>query len=313
VSGAKSSTAIATIAIARGYCGRFAPSPTGPLHFGSLIAALASFLDARANGGRWLVRIEDLDPPREVPGAADDILRTLEAYELHWDGSVLKQSERSDSYDAALEQLRAAGLAYPCSCSRTEVESAVYPGTCRNGPKHSEPPHAIRFRAASEPVVFEDAIQGVVSLSVADDCGDFVVRRKDGLYAYQLAVTVDDAAQGITHVVRGADLLTSTPRQILLQGALGLEAHTYAHVPLAVDRFGRKLSKSSTAPALSLQGSSFGAGITGTLWQALAFLGQAPPPAMRSGSISELKEWAVRHWQRTAVDGIRTQTVATAN
>jgi glutamyl-Q tRNA(Asp) synthetase len=295
------------------YRGRFAPSPTGPLHFGSLVAALASFLDARANGGRWLVRIEDLDPPREIPGAADDILRTLEAYELHWDGSVVKQSERSDLYEVALTRLRAAGLVYDCSCSRTEIESTIYPGTCRNGPKHPEPPHAIRFRASREPVVFEDALQGRVSMSVADDCGDFVVKRKDGLYAYQLAVTVDDAAQGITHVVRGADLLTSTPRQILLQDALSLEAHTYAHVPLAVDRFGRKLSKSSLAPAVGSQGSSSAAEITGTLWQALAFLGQAPPPAMRSGSISELNEWAVRHWQRTAVNGVRTQTVATVD
>jgi glutamyl-Q tRNA(Asp) synthetase len=301
------------------YVGRFAPSPTGPLHFGSLVAAVASFLDARSHAGKWYVRIEDLDPPREIPGAADSILRTLEHYALTWDGPVIRQSERSDAYAAAIDQLCRSGFLYECVCSRTDIEAALdrgppgqrvptdelrYPGTCRSRPSASARPHAVRFRVGDETVFFEDGIQGQISTSVAEDCGDFVVKRKDGLYAYQLAVTVDDLAQGITHVVRGVDLLTSTPRQILLQRALlhptppqpilGFsDTIAYAHMPLAVDTFGRKLSKSSAAPPFD---ADHRGDPTRTLWQVIAFLGQDPPVELQHAALADLLAWAIARW-----------------
>lgn len=239
------------------YRGRFAPSPTGALHFGSLIAAVASFADARAHRGEWLVRMEDLDRPREVPGAADDILRTLHAFGLHWDGSPVYQSRRTDAYAAALARLTALGLTYPCACSRTEIaqgggegiEGPIYPGTCRNGLPAGRSARSIRLRTPPAEVSFRDRIQGDQAQDVAAQVGDFVLRRADGIHAYQLAVVVDDAWQGIDQVVRGADLLASTPRQILLQRALGLPQPAYAHIPVAVDSAGLKLSKTlASAP-----------------------------------------------------------------
>jgi glutamyl-Q tRNA(Asp) synthetase len=227
--------------------GRFAPSPTGPLHFGSLVAALGSWLLARNAGGEWLVRVEDIDPPREVPGAADDQLRTLTAFGLQSDAPVVRQAERGALYQSALDQLLAQGDAFVCHCSRSTlathggIHRACEPGACRWDP-------AVRLRVPDGAVVrFVDAIQGVVVQDVAREVGDVVLRRADGLWAYQLAVVVDDAAQGITDVVRGADLLDSTPRQILLQRALGLPTPRYAHLPLVVDGEGRKLSKSLAA------------------------------------------------------------------
>ncbi|MHB8424751.1 MAG: tRNA glutamyl-Q(34) synthetase GluQRS [Gammaproteobacteria bacterium] len=213
------------------YKGRFAPSPTGPLHFGSLVTAVGSFLDARAHGGQWLLRMEDLDPLRESPGAADTILRSLDAFGLHWDGALLYQHSRLDAYQAAVERLRAAGLTFPCACSRTEiadsslwgVEGPVYPGTCRHGLPPGKPARAIRLRVADGEILsFDDALQSQVRQHLAKEVGDFVIRRADGRFAYQLAVVLDDALQGITHVVRGADLLLSTPRQLYLQGLLHL-------------------------------------------------------------------------------------------
>lgn len=232
--------------------GRFAPSPTGPLHLGSLVAAAGSWLHARAADGRWLVRIEDLDTPRVVAGSADEILSTLIRYGLTWDGDVVHQSQRTALYEHALDQLRAQHRVFDCACSRADLQRAasaplgqepVYPGTCRNGLLPGKPPRAIRFRATSEVITFTDAIAGTIE----DTADDFVVRRADGLFAYQLAVVVDDAEQGVTQVVRGADLLASTARQIALQRALGYPTPSYAHLPLVTNPDGTKLSKRDAA------------------------------------------------------------------
>lgn len=292
--------------------GRFAPSPTGALHFGSLVAALASWLDARAHGARWLVRIEDLDPPREQPGAADRILRQLEAFGLTWDGAVLYQSTRSDQYRDALTRLTAAGLAYPCGCTRREIAdsalgtapdgAAIYPGTCRAGLAADRPARSLRLRTNDAPLHFEDRVQGPLEQSVGRAVGDFVLRRADGFAAYQLAVVVDDAAQGVTDVVRGADLLESTARQILLQRALGLPAPRYAHVPAIVDAAGAKLSKQ--AGALAFDESSAPRHRAAVLGRALACLGHPPPPL----DATELLAWARAHWDIGRVPRRRTLT-----
>jgi glutamyl-Q tRNA(Asp) synthetase len=232
--------------------GRFAPSPTGPLHLGSLVAAVGSWLFARRGGGSWLVRIEDLDTPRVIAGSADEILHALERYGLTWDGEVVYQSQRTVLYDAALASLREKGLVFDCGCSRADLQRAasaplgrepVYPGTCRNGLPPGRVARAIRFRAPDEVIAFDDLIVGHVDENVAIDTGDFVIRRADGVYAYQLAVVVDDAAQGVTQVVRGADLLPSTARQSALQRALGLPTPSYAHLPLVTNADGSKLGK----------------------------------------------------------------------
>jgi glutamyl-Q tRNA(Asp) synthetase len=253
------------------YTGRFAPSPTGPLHLGSLIAAAASWLDARAAGGRWLVRIEDLDRPRCVPDAADAILRALDRLGLHWDGEVLYQSRRLEQYRAALERL--APHTYWCGCTRREIADSslglaadgahIYPGTCRAGTARKR---ALRLRTTMEPIAFVDRVQGRREQLLERDIGDFVLYRADGLFAYQLAVVVDDAVQGITDVVRGADLLDSTPRQIYLQRLLGLPTPRYLHVPVALDAVGEKLSKQMGAAPIEAD--------AGALARALGFLGQ---------------------------------------
>ena len=275
--------------------GRFAPSPTGPLHFGSLVAAIASWLDARAAGGEWLVRIEDVDAPRTVPGAADQILRTLEAFALHWDGEVAWQSRRGDAYEEALARLRAGGFAYRCKCSRKEIadsglrgiEGAVYPGTCRTLAVGDDVAGAERFRVPAGTVEIEDRVQGRIAQDVARQVGDFVLKRRDGLHAYQLAVVVDDAAQGITDVVRGADLLQSTPRQVLLQRSLGFATPRYLHFPVAADAAGEKLSKQTLARPVA-------AGEAPELVAAaLAFLGQPP---VTSRIASEMLAEARAQW-----------------
>ena len=277
------------------YHGRFAPSPTGPLHFGSLVAAVASWLDARAAGGRWSVRIEDVDAPRTVPGAADAILRALEACGLAWDGPVVRQGDRTALYARALARLRERGLAYRCRCSRREIadsalpgiEGAVYPGTCRGLDIPAEEGAAERFRVDPGIVSFEDRVQGRIAQDVAREVGDFIVRRRDGLFAYQLAVVVDDADQGVTDVVRGADLLASTPRQILLQRALALPTPRYLHFPVAVDPRGEKLSKRHAAAPLEA------ANAPEAIARALAFLGQPEAPA---GPVHEMLAAAVAAW-----------------
>ncbi|MBE7544713.1 MAG: tRNA glutamyl-Q(34) synthetase GluQRS [Solibacteraceae bacterium] len=270
-----------------GYRGRFAPSPTGPLHFGSLVAAAASWLDARAAGGEWLLRMEDLDTPRCVPGAADDILRTLEACGLTWDGAVEWQSGRLEAYRAALERLVKEGCAYPCGCTRKEVmegtEEGRYPGTCRGGLRAGRVARAWRLRVRSGVVSFEDRVQGRQEQEVERACGDFVLLRADGIFAYQLAVVVDDARQGVTDVVRGADLLSSTPRQMVLQEALGVETPRYLHVPVAANGAGEKLSKQTRARAARV----------GDLRAVLRFLGLEAPD-LEGG---ELLAWAVGAWE----------------
>lgn len=286
---------------ARRYRGRFAPSPTGSLHFGSLIAAVASYLAARSADGEWLVRIEDIDRPREVPGSADEIVATLAAFGFEWTGSIVRQSAREPLYRAALERLATAGHAYLCSCSRKAVAAATrptalntddlhYPGWCRNGPLDPSPDCAVRFVVPNGSVAFDDEIQGAFRIDVAADCGDFVLKRRDGLYAYQLAVTVDDAEQDVTHIVRGADLLASTPRQILLQRALGLRTPEYAHVPLATAANGVKLSKSAGAGAIDRSRPA------AELWQALGFLQQSPPLELQTADLRTLWDWAIHHW-----------------
>lgn len=269
------------------YRGRFAPSPTGGLHFGSLVAAVGSWLDARAAGGEWLVRMEDIDEPRTVAGAADRILRTLEAYGLHWDGPVVYQTERHELYRAALERL--GSRVFPCGCTRKEIGDR-YPGTCRDGLPEGRTGRALRLRVEAEPVGFVDRLQGPYAESLAETCGDFVLRRADGLYSYQLAVVVDDAEQGVTDVVRGADLLDSTPRQIWLQRALGLPEPRYLHLPVALGADGAKLSKQTLAPELDEAGSGE------LLWRALTFLGQGPPEPLRGAGPGEVLTWGVANW-----------------
>ncbi len=268
------------------YCGRFAPSPTGPLHFGSLVAAVASWLDARAHGGRWLVRIEDVDEPRCRPEWADDILRTLERLGLVWDAPVVRQRDRKDLYREALARLRQTGHAYPCGCTRREA-AGRYPGLCRNGLPPGRQARSWRFRVPSGRIGFEDRWHGWFEQDVEADAGDFILLRADGFFAYQLAVVVDDAAQAVTHVVRGADLLDSTPRQILLQRALGLPQPAYLHHPVVTDPAGRKLSKQNHAPALDPVRDQE------NLRAALQFLGLCPPGELGT---AELLAWGRQHW-----------------
>jgi len=280
------------------YRGRFAPSPTGPLHFGSLVAAAGSYLDARSRSGEWLVRIDDLDSPRVMPGAADDILQTLEACGMEWDEPVAFQSARREAYRQALDRLLERGLAYLCSCSRREIadsalpglEGYVYPGTCRSGLAEGRPARAWRVRTEGVTIGFDDDVQGRVEQDLERDCGDFVLHRADGVYAYQLAAAVDDAAQNITHVVRGADLLVSTPRQIHLQRLLGLPTPRYAHLPVAVNAQGEKLSKQTYAAPID-RGNPLAA-----LSAVLKFLRLGPPPGAISEGTGGLWGWAISNW-----------------
>lgn len=288
------------------YCGRFAPSPTGPLHFGSLVAAVGSCLDARSHGGIWRLRMEDVDRPRCQPGAAEDMLHTLAAFGFAWDGPVQYQSRSADRYRQALETLRRDGRIFPCACSRRELADSrlvqqasdgaqIYPGTCRAGLPPGKAARSWRLRVADEVIAFEDAVQGRVVQNLAREVGDFVLLRADGCFAYQLAVVVDDADQGITQVVRGADLLDSTPRQILLQRLLGLPTPLYAHLPVAVNAAGEKLSKQTRAAALDI------ARPQAALWNVLAFLGQMPPTELQPAGLAELWRWAIAHWNLAQV------------
>ncbi len=286
------------------YCGRFAPSPTGPLHLGSLVAAVGSYLQAKSRQGQWLVRIEDLDPPREIPGAADAILRTLERYGLYWDKTVTYQSQRHNAYAAALDELTRQGVLYPCDCSRKEVAATgragpygmIYSGRCRAHHKAGTTSRsALRVRVHDQPIVFEDALRGRVSQQLAQEVGDFVVRRADGLFAYQLAVVVDDAAQGITEVVRGSDLLDNTPRQIHLQQLLKYPTPRYCHLPLVLNTKGEKLSKQSGAKSIENHPPQT------LILEILNLLNQTPPTALKEASLDELWQWAIRRWQLASV------------
>lgn len=283
--------------------GRFAPSPTGPLHFGSLVAAVGSWLDARANGARWAVRMDDVDQHRTAPGAADTILRTLEAFGLYWDGEVVYQSQRDEAYAAALERLRQQDLAFPCACTRREVQAGglagplgfIYPGTCRDGLPPEREARSWRLRASSGTIRFDDRARGRQVIHLADEVGDFIIRRGDGLFAYHLAMVVDDAELGVTDVVRGGDLLPCTAPQIALQQALDLPTPRYMHLPVAVNEQGRKLSKQTKAPAVD------GEQPAPVLYQALAFLGQQPPEWVAHATADESLAWAVEHWRPGAL------------
>lgn len=290
------------------YCGRFAPSPTGPLHFGSLVTALGSFLDARHHQGNWLVRIENTDRIREVPGAAARILETLEQLGLAWDGEPLVQSTRGTAYDATLEGLRARGWVFPCSCTRAQIqrtgragpEGPIYPGTCRLAPITSHPERTLRLRYQGPIIHHHDRVLGPQSQD-PEQFGDFVLRRADGCFAYQLAVVVDDIAQGINQVVRGADLASSTARQIYLYRLLGEASPAYAHLPLVRDATGKKLSKQDAARPVDLHQP------LETLTRALIFLGQTVPDQTWR-SPQQLLDWAVEHWNIATVprDSIST-------
>jgi glutamyl-Q tRNA(Asp) synthetase len=287
------------------YRGRFAPSPTGPLHFGSLVAAVGSFLEARVHAGTWQLRMEDVDLPRCSPAAAAEILRTLEACGFAWDGEVVWQSRRGDAYAAALERLKAAGRVFPCACTRAELAdsaiapdgAAIYPGTCRDGLAAGRAARSWRLRVGDARVGFDDAVQGAIASDLASEAGDFILRRADGLFAYQLAVVVDDAAGGISHVVRGADLLASTARQIFLQQCLGLPTPAYAHLPVAVNAAGEKLSKQTRAAPVDR------ARPVPALFAALKFLGQEPPAELAGATLDDFWTWANAHWQLGRVPG----------
>ena len=283
------------------YCGRFAPSPSGPLHFGSMIAAIASYCDARANDGSWHVRIDDIDEPRVVAGAADDILRTLTAFGLAWDREPVFQSRNSDSYHAAVHLLRSRAQVFACSCSRKDINEAadtgmehpLYPGTCRNGLRAGQRARSLRLLVDDDARAgFIDLLQGSVSQRLASEVGDFVIYRSGSIFSYHLACAVDDAHHGITHIVRGADLIESTPRQIHLQGLLGLPTPAYLHLPVATNDQGQKMSKQYGATGVdhSRPGEIIHA--------ALEFLGQRPPSDLARAPARTAIEWAVHSWRR---------------
>ena len=283
------------------YTGRFAPSPTGKPHLGTLIAAVASYLQARTRQGTWLLRIEDVDTTRRVPGADDAILRTLDRFGFEWDAEVVWQSKRTALYQLALAQLDAAGRVFPCTCSRkllaqtTADHSGIYPGSCRAQKLPFPHAHAVRIRVPDILISFNDAVMGEYQQALATECGDFVIKRRDGLFAYQLAVVVDDALQGVTEVVRGADLLDSTPRQIFLQRCLHYSQPDYLHVPLMLDLAGRKLSKSEGAAELNPDRPAK------SMHAALQHLGQQPPTDLGRAGLVDLWQWALENWDGSKI------------
>lgn len=282
------------------YIGRFAPSPTGPLHFGSLLAAVASYCDAQFNQGKWLLRIEDIDRPREMAGASDTILRQLDAFGFEWEGEIARQSQRNNYYEEALTILQNKQLIYPCTCTRKEIADSsnligidgfIYPKTCLNQAIKENSAFALRILVEDAEITFQDFIQGQIRQNLQTEVGDFILKRADGLFTYQLAVVVDDAAQGVTNLVRGADLLNSTPRQIYLQKLLNLPTPHYAHIPIARNAAGEKLSKQTLANSIDVKKANL------QIWQALKFLGQQPPIELEFASLQELWYWAITHWQ----------------
>jgi glutamyl-Q tRNA(Asp) synthetase len=290
------------------YRGRFAPSPTGPLHFGSLVAAVGSYLEARTRNGEWFVRVEDVDAPRCKIEHESAILKTLVCYGFRIDGEIVRQRDRTAAYQAALNRLHYDNHIFGCACTRKEIGDSnlgsdgapIYPGTCRNGLPAGKEARAWRLRADAAKIKFTDAVQGEIAQDLATEVGDFVLLRADGLFAYQLAAVLDDADQDITHVVRGADLLDSTPRQIWLQQCLGVPTPQYAHLPVAVNAGGEKLSKQTLAAPLDDNDP------VPALWRALEFLGQQPPRELFGSGQAELWQWALRHWSLARVPRQRT-------
>lgn len=285
------------------YIGRFAPSPTGPLHFGSLLAAMASYLDARSHQGKWLLRIEDLDKFRERAGAADSIIRTLSAYGFEWDGDIIYQTARLPAYRAAMQQLSQQQLSYPCTCTRKQLIAEVtpgpygriYPGHCRDKTAIPNSRHAIRLKVSDRNISFIDRTQGSYTQNLAEQLGDFIILRSDSVFAYQLAVVVDDEWQKISHIVRGADLLDNTPRQLYLQQVLGCQQPEYLHIPMANNAQGQKLSKQTHAAALEK------ADALGNLCAALGFLGHNVPKSTEFTSPQEFWKWAITNWNPASV------------
>ncbi|MEY3107373.1 MAG: hypothetical protein RIT35_1551 [Pseudomonadota bacterium] len=280
------------------YIGRFAPSPSGPLHFGSLYTALASFLQARSKQGLWLLRIDDLDIPRNIKGAADSILKTLDIFGLHWDQSVFYQSQLVDIYQEVLDELFKENLIYPCTCSR-KILTDIYSGRCRE--KHGEPqnPYAYRLKTDSRVISFNDELQGLISYNLATH-GDFILKRKDHIIAYQFAVVIDDNRQQINHVVRGYDLLEATPRQIYLQQILGFDTPRYMHVPVIIDEQGYKLSKQTLATAVDLKNPSK------IIYEVLTLLKQNPPTELQQAPVTEMLNWGIKHWDPILLKSCRS-------
>ncbi|MDT8282853.1 MAG: tRNA glutamyl-Q(34) synthetase GluQRS [Gammaproteobacteria bacterium] len=284
------------------YTGRFAPSPTGPVHFGTLVAAVGSYLQAKINNGKWLLRMEDVDTTRKVEGADTDILHTLEAFGFEWHGEIIYQSKQTEYYQQVLDTLISQSLVFPCTCSRkqlAETNSKIYPGTCRRRHLPEKKQHALRILAQDINIGFVDKVMGKQSQNIKTQCGDFVIQRRDGLFAYQLAVVADDALQSITEVVRGADLLDSTARQIYLQQCLHYPSPDYCHLPLVVDANGAKISKSAGAARVTIKNRQE------LLVAALAFLGQQPPTEINNSDITDIWRWAIAHWR---VDRVPHQT-----
>lgn len=289
------------------YRGRFAPSPSGPLHKGSLVAAIASYLEAKTHNGKWLVRMEDVDETRTIKGAADNILRSLEAYGFEWDEEVIYQTQRKQAYSDALQQLRELDLVYPCTCSRKDLQTYaqhngqltnsplgnIYPSTCRDKSfaTLTSTHFSTRIKISNTKISFEDALQGHYSQQLDIDSGDFIIQRRDGLFAYQLAVVVDDAFQNITHVVRGIDLIDSTPRQIYLQQCLKLPSVKYTHLPVILNSQGEKLSKQTGAKGIGTVAN------IPLLIECLDFLGQMPPAELKTESLASVWQWAIEHWK----------------
>jgi len=275
------------------YIGRFAPSPTGPVHYGTLVAAVGSYLQAKTHNGQWLIRMEDVDITRKVDGADSDILHTLESFGFEWDGEVIYQSRLTEYYEQALQQLVSQSLVFPCLCSRKQLaqsQSAIYPGSCRRRLLPEAHEHALRLIANDVNIEFDDKVMGKQSQNIKQQCGDFIIKRRDSLFAYQLAVVVDDARQNISEVVRGADLLSSTPRQIYLQQLLNYPVPRYCHLPLALDNKGYKISKSEGASRIDLRHKEK------QLVSVLDFLGQQPPADLAECTINDIWSWALEHW-----------------
>jgi len=282
------------------YIGRFAPSPTGSLHFGSLVTAVGSYLHARQQGGRWLVRIEDLDTPRVVNGADKAILQTLQRFGMDWDGKIMYQSQRQHAYQQALDTLISQQLIYPCTCARQRLKGNIYDGHCQHNAITTNQAHALRVKITIPTLRFTDQLQGLISQNMHSEIGDFIVKRKDGLFAYQLAVVVDDAMQGITHIVRGCDLIGTTTRQLYLQQQLNLPTPQYTHLPIIVNDVGLKLSKQNHAPIIDQQP------VLPLLHKALVVLGQNPPTALRNESLQTFWDWSIAHWQTDNVPLVET-------